>query len=109
MDKELLETGYDERYGKYCDHTVLRAYTTSDKVIGFCNEAKKYGAASVCVNPIHVALVKENLFGTGIKTAAVVGFPLGANRPETKAFEAKLAVEDGADEIDMVINIGALR
>lgn len=109
MDKELLETGYDERYGKYCDHTVLRAYTTSDKVIGFCDEAKRYGAASVCVNPIHVALVKENLLGTGIKTAVVVGFPLGANRPETKAFEAKLAVEDGADEIDMVINIGALR
>lgn len=109
MNKELLETGYDERYGKYCDHTVLRAYTTSDKVIGFCDEAKKYGAASVCVNPIHVALVKEKLLGTGIKTAAVVGFPLGANRPETKAFEAKLAVEDGADEIDMVINIGALR
>ena len=109
MNEELLEKGYDEAYGKYCDHTVLRAYTTSDKVVGFCEEAKKYGAAAVCVNPIHVALVKKNLAGTGIRTAAVIGFPLGANRSETKAFEAKLAAEDGADEADMVINIGALR
>ena len=109
MNEELSEKGYDANYGKYCDHTVLRAYTTSDKVIGFCREAKKYGAASVCVNPIHVALVKKNLEGTGIKTAAVIGFPLGANRPETKAFEARLAAEDGAEEVDMVINIGALR
>ena len=109
MNEELSEKGYDANYGKYCEHTVLRAYTTSDKVIGFCQEAKKYGAASVCVNPIHVALVKKNLEGTGIKTAAVIGFPLGANRPETKAFEARLAAEDGAEEVDMVINIGALR
>ena len=67
--------GNDPSYGKYCDHTVLRAYTTSSKVVEFCEEAKKYKAAAVCVNPIHVSLVKTCLKGSGIKTAAVIGFP----------------------------------
>jgi deoxyribose-phosphate aldolase len=100
---------YDASLGKYCDHTVLRAYTKKDVVRRFCDEAKKYGAASVCVNPIHVALVKSELAGTGIKTCTVIGFPLGAATPAVKAYEAADAVKNGADELDMVMNIGALR
>lgn len=105
----LLEKGYDAEYAKYCDHTVLRAYTTAEKVKEFCREAITYHAAAVCVNPVHVRLVSEQLKGTGVKTAAVIGFPLGANKTVVKAMEAAEAVQDGADEVDMVINIGALR
>ena len=105
----MKEFGYDESYAQYCDHTVLRAYTPSRVVKEFCEEAKKYNAKAVCVNPIHVALVHEQLKGTGIGTATVIGFPLGANKPCVKAFEAAEAVRDGAEEVDMVINIGALR
>jgi deoxyribose-phosphate aldolase len=107
--QDLKEFGYDGAYAPYCDHTVLRAYTTSDAVRSFCEEAVKYGAASVCVNPIYVSLVKKCLAHTKVKTSCVVGFPLGANKTCVKAFEAAEAVKDGADEIDMVINIGALR
>ncbi|MCI8598360.1 MAG: deoxyribose-phosphate aldolase [Lachnospiraceae bacterium] len=105
----LLEKGYDAGYAKYCDHTVLRAYTTVEKVKEFCQEAIEYGAAAVCVNPVHVKLVHEQLQGTDVKTATVIGFPLGANKTVIKAMEAAEAVKDGADEVDMVINIGALR
>lgn len=105
----LLEKGYDAGYAKYCDHTVLRAYTTREIVKEFCREAIQYGAAAVCVNPVHVKLVHEELEGSGVKTATVIGFPLGANKTAVKALEAEEAVKDGADEVDMVINIGALR
>jgi deoxyribose-phosphate aldolase len=105
----LLETGYDPRYASYCDHTVLRAYTVRDKVAEFCREAVEYGAASVCVNPVHVAFVHKLLEGSGVKTSTVIGFPLGANKTCVKALEAEEAVRDGADEVDMVINIGALK
>ena len=98
-----------EGYGQYCDHTVLKAYTTRETVGKFCDEAVRYGAASVCVNPIHVAYVHERLRGTGGRTCTVIGFPLGANKPQVKALEARLAMEDGADEVDMVLNVGALR
>ena len=107
--KDLKEHGYDAGYAAYCDHTVLRAYTPSKVVVEFCEEAVKYGAAAVCVCPVNVALVHETLKGTGIKTATVIGFPLGANKTSVKAFETKEAVADGAEEVDMVINIGALR
>lgn len=106
---DLKETGYEPGYAAYCDHTVLRAYTTTDIVRDFCEEAKQYGAAAVCVNPVHVALARECLKGSGVKTATVIGFPLGANKPCVKALEAAEAVKDGAGEVDMVINIGALR
>jgi deoxyribose-phosphate aldolase len=96
-------------YGKYCDHTVLRAYTPRSIVKRFCDEAKQYHAAAVCVNPIHVAFVREQLAGTDIRTVTVIGFPLGANKPSVKACEAAEAIRDGAQELDMVINIGALR
>lgn len=105
----LLETGYDSGYAKYCDHTVLRAYTTAEKVKEFCREAIEFGAAAVCVNPVYVKLVHDELGDSGVKTATVIGFPLGANKTQVKAMEALEAVKDGADEVDMVINIGALR
>lgn len=94
---------------KYIDHTVLKADTSKEEIIKVCKEAKEYGFYSVCVNPYYVPLVKQELKGTDVKITAVVGFPLGANTKEAKAFEAKQAVENGANEIDMVINIAAVK
>ncbi|GFN35951.1 deoxyribose-phosphate aldolase [Tepidimicrobium xylanilyticum] len=91
------------------DHTLLKPDATEEMVIKLCNEAKEYGFYSVCVNPYYVALAKEVLRGSKVKIATVVGFPLGANVKEVKACETEKAIEDGADEIDMVINIGALK
>lgn len=96
-------------YAAFIDHTVLKADTLRSTVQRFCAEAKQYGFASVCVNPTHVALVAAELSGSGVKTCCVVGFPLGANTPRSKAAETAEAVEHGAEEIDMVINIGALK
>ena len=93
MFPTLSQKGYDEKFAPFCDHTVLRAYTPSSVVVEFCEEAKKYGAKAVCVNPVHVALVHKELEGSGIGTATVIGFPLGANKPCTKAFEAREAVK----------------
>ena len=100
---------YDPSYAQYIDHTVLKADTTRETLLRFCNEAKQYGFASVCVNPCNIAFVSQQLKGSGVKTAAVVGFPLGANKSAIKAAEAREAIADGADEIDMVINIGAAK
>ena len=91
------------------DHTVLKAVATPKMVATLCEEAIAIGAASVCVNPVNVKQVAGLLKGTGIKTCSVVGFPLGANTPEVKAFETKDAIKNGAEEIDMVINVGALK
>ena len=100
---------YDPSYAQYIDHTVLKADTTQETLLRFCSEAKQYHFASVCVNPCNVAFVARQLEGSGVKTAAVVGFPLGANKTGIKAAEAREAIADGASEIDMVINIGALK
>jgi len=94
---------------KYIDHTNLKPYATKGDIIKLCGEAKKYGFYAVCVNPYRVKLAKEQLKGTDVKVASVIGFPLGATPTEVKVFEAKKALEDGADELDMVINIGALK
>ncbi|NJE25634.1 deoxyribose-phosphate aldolase [Thermococcus sp. MV5] len=94
---------------KYIDHTNLKSYATKEDIIKLCEEAKKYGFYAVCVNPYRVKLAKEHLKGTEIKVASVIGFPLGATPTEVKVFEAKKALENGADELDMVINIGALK
>ncbi len=96
-------------YAKYMDHTVLKPETVRETVARFCDEARRYRFAAVCVNPCWIAFAKERLSGSGVKVATVIGFPLGANTPATKAFEAKEAVALGADEVDMVINIGALK
>lgn len=94
---------------KYIDHTLLKANTKTAEIIQLCNEAKTYGFYSVCVNSAHVALVAEQLADTDVKACSVVGFPLGAMASKSKAFETKTAIADGADEIDMVLNVGALK
>jgi len=91
------------------DHTMLKPDATADQIAQLCYEARKYKFASVCVNPTHVKLCAELLEGSSAKVCTVIGFPLGASAPEVKAFEAQTALKDGATEIDMVINIGALK
>lgn len=94
---------------KYIDHTLLKADATKEQITKLCNEAKEYDFASVCVNTCYVPLAKELLNGSDVKVCCVVGFPLGAMDSESKAYEAKTAVKNGAEEVDMVINIGALK
>lgn len=91
------------------DHTLLKPDATPDQIAQLCFEARKYSFASVCVNPAWVPLCAELLKGTPVKVCTVIGFPLGATAPEVKAFEATNAINQGATEIDMVINIGALK
>lgn len=93
----------------YIDHTLLKATATNEQILKLCEEAKKHKFAAVCVNSYYTKTVFEALKGTDVKVCVVVGFPLGACTTETKAFETQQAVENGADEIDMVINIGALK
>ncbi|GKX28006.1 deoxyribose-phosphate aldolase [Vallitalea longa] len=93
----------------YIDHTILKPDATREQVIKICEEAKEYKFASVCVNSYRTGLVKENLEGTDVKVCTVVGFPLGAVPKEVKVCETDLAIKHGAQEIDMVINIGALK
>jgi len=103
------DTSYHPEYAQYIDHTVLKADTVRSTLKRFCAEAKQYHFASVCVNPTHVSFVADQLQGSGVKTCCVVGFPLGANTSTIKAAEAREAIANGAQEIDMVINIGALK
>ncbi|MDR0362539.1 MAG: deoxyribose-phosphate aldolase [Planctomycetota bacterium] len=103
------KSGRDPGYAKYIDHTVLKPETTRETLKRFCDEAKAYGFASVCVNPANIKYVAGELAGSGVVACSVVGFPLGASLPEVKAFETERAVADGAGEIDMVINVGALK
>ncbi len=91
---------------KYIDHTVLKATATKIDILKLCDEAVRYDFKSVCVNPYFVPYAKEVLYGSDILICTVIGFPLGANTKEVKAFETIKAISDGADEIDMVINIG---
>lgn len=96
---------------RYIDHTILKPEASKSEIILLCQEALRFNFATVCVNPTNISLVSENLKSSGgnTKPCAVVGFPLGANDTLSKAFEAGLAMENGASEIDMVINIGALK
>jgi deoxyribose-phosphate aldolase len=91
------------------DHTLLKPDATPDQIAQLCYEARTYGFASVCVNPGYVKLCADLLKGTDVKVCTVIGFPLGASAPDVKAFETETALRDGATEIDMVINIGALK
>ena len=91
---------------KYIDHTLLKAFATKAEILNLCAEANKYNFKSVCVNPCYVEYAHELLKGTDVKICTVIGFPLGANVSEVKAFETTKAIADGADEIDMVINVG---
>ena len=97
------------KLSEYIDYTVLKPETGTDQIVRLCREAREYSFKSVCVNPCHTALVKKELAGSPVLTCVVIGFPLGASATVVKAFEARTAIEEGADEIDMVINIGALK
>lgn len=94
---------------KLIDHTSLIPELKKEEIVKLCEDAKQFGFASVVVNPVWVKTATEILKGTEVNVCTVIGFPLGANTPETKAFEAKNAVENGATEVDTVINIGALK
>lgn len=97
------------KMNKYIDHTLLKADASEDQIKTLCEEARQYDFASVCVNSYWVALCAQQLQGTDVKVCTVVGFPLGAMSTAAKAFETKQAIEDGAQEIDMVLNIGEMK
>ncbi|WP_148876740.1 deoxyribose-phosphate aldolase [Streptococcus sp. Marseille-P7375] len=97
------------KLNKYIDHTLLKADASQEQIETLIEEAKKYDFASVCVNPTWVNFAAQALKATDVKVCTVIGFPLGANTPELKAFETSDAIQNGANEIDMVINIGALK
>ncbi len=99
----------DMNLAKMIDHTLLKPDATQQEIAQLCFEARKYGFASVCVNPTWVSLCAQLLKGSSAKVCTVIGFPLGATASETKAFETETAIRQGATEIDMVINIGALK
>lgn len=101
MDKQQLAS--------MIDHTILKADATRESVEKICKEALEYKFASVCINPANIELAAEMLKGSEVKVCTVIGFPLGANTSEVKAFETKDAIAKGADEVDMVINIGRLK
>lgn len=105
----LGQTGNAREWARLIDHTLLRPDATDDDIKKLCQEAASYGFASVCVNPTWVRVAACNLKGTGVPVCTVIGFPLGATLPDVKAYEARRAIFDGAREVDMVINVGALK
>ena len=94
---------------EYIEHTLLKQEATKEQFLQLFKEAKEHKFLGVCVNPAYVKLAKENLEGSGVKIVTVVGFPLGASDSNVTAFEAKTAIEQGADEIDMVMNVSAMK
>ena len=94
---------------KLIDHTILKPIAGKEDILRVCDEARKYGFCSVCINPFWVSYAKELLAGSDVKVCTVIGFPLGANTTAVKTYETQDAIKNGADEIDMVINIGALK
>jgi deoxyribose-phosphate aldolase len=101
--------GVEADVASLIDHTMLKPDATTVEIENLCGEAKKYGFASVCVNPSYVPLCTKLLKGTGVKVCTVIGFPLGATSTASKAFETEQAIRDGAQEVDMVMNIGMLK
>lgn len=98
-----------ENLNKYVEHTLLKQDATTNDLMKLFEEAKKYGFLGVCVNPCYVKLAKDSLKNSDVKVVTVIGFPLGANKTEVKVFETQQAIKDGADEIDMVINVTKLK
>jgi deoxyribose-phosphate aldolase len=98
-----------QQLAKMIDHTLIKPTATMADIVKLCKEAEKHGFGCVCVNSAYVSLAKQLLKGTNVKVVSAAGFPFGSSLPEVKAFEARRAVENGASEIDMVINIGALK
>jgi deoxyribose-phosphate aldolase len=105
--KKLINSPAD--IAPYIDHTLLKPNATKDQIKKICEEAIRYGFFSVCINPFWVAYCAKKLKESGVKVCTVIGFPLGATDSRTKAYETRNAIENGAEEIDMVINIGALK
>ncbi|WP_062050052.1 deoxyribose-phosphate aldolase [Bacillus sp. JCM 19034] len=100
----------EKAIARYIDHTALKADTTEEEIIKLCEEAKEYSFASVCINPTWVKRASQLLNGVDdVKVCTVIGFPLGATTSEVKAFETRNAIENGANEVDMVINVAALK
>ena len=97
-----------KQLAKMMDHTILKATATPAQVEQICREALEIGAASVCINPCNIEQARRLLDGSGVRVCTVIGFPLGANTPEVKTFETQDAIRRGAEEVDMVINVGAL-
>lgn len=98
-----------ENIAQYIDHTILKADATEKQIEKLCHEAKEYSFASVCINPCWVSIAAQILKDSEVKVCTVIGFPLGATTTETKVFETEKAIQNGATEVDMVINIGALK
>lgn len=98
-----------KQLNEYIEHTLLKQDATKEQFLKLFEEAKEHKFFGVCVNPAYVKLAKEHLAGSGVKIVTVVGFPLGASVSKVTAFEAKTAIEDGADEIDMVMNVSAMK
>lgn len=94
---------------KYIDHTILKPFAQKENIVSLCNEAKENDFASVCINSSYIPLAKELLAGTDVKVCTVIGFPLGACDTKVKAYETTVAYDNGCDEFDMVIHIGALK
>ncbi len=94
---------------KHIDHTLLKAVATTEDILNLCNEAKEHNFKSVCVNPSWIETCKEALQGTEVLVCTVVGFPLGSNSTKVKVYETKEAIKSGADEIDMVVNVGKVK
>ncbi len=107
--EEVKQEGAAMDFSKYIDHTYLKPQGTYDDIDKLCKEAAEHSFKAVCVNPVHVKRAKKELEGTEVLVATVIGFPLGANISEVKAFETNKAIGDGADEIDMVLNVGAMK
>ncbi len=108
-DRAFLDTLTYERIAKTIDHSLLKPELTVDEVVTGCQLALTYHVASVCVKPCDVTLAGSILAGTDVKVGTVVGFPHGSSKTATKVFESRQAIEDGAEELDMVINIGRMR
>ncbi len=109
MDTHLHNISNGGKIASCIDHTKLAAMTSEKDVIQLCDQAKQFAFASVCINPWYVPLAVECLVGTNVKVCTVIGFPLGATASKVKAYETNLMIEAGAEEIDMVMNVGALK
>lgn len=105
----MESTKNNKQINRLIDHTLLKADATREQIKTLCKEALEYHFFSVCINPFYVSFAKEILKESDVSVCTVIGFPLGANATETKVYETKKAISDGADEIDMVINIGAIK
>jgi deoxyribose-phosphate aldolase len=106
---ESNQTKNEIQINRLIDHTLLKPETTRDQILKLCEEARTYHFYSVCINPFNVQYATTFLAGSDVLVCTVIGFPLGANMTETKVFETKQAIKDGASEIDMVVNIGAIK